>query len=97
VFLASGFKWSSVLVVTAPELNALPLGAIISRHLQGVNITSGGTVYYLGDSFRYPYPSLAVYNSWNLANDFSTIVPANGADLTIPVGPNVTARTSCSG
>jgi hypothetical protein len=99
VFLALGLKWSSILAVTAPELNALPLGAIISsgsaRHLQGVNITSGGTVYYLGDSFRYPYPSLAVYNSWNLPNNFSTVVRANSADLAVPVGPNVTARSTC--
>ena len=87
--------------MTAPELTALSLGAIISngssRHLQGVNIASGGTVYYLDDNLRSPYPSLAVYNSWNLPNDFSTVVPANGADLAVPVGPNVTVRSTCSG
>lgn len=101
VFLALGFKWSSILVVTSPELNVLPLGAIISNgsssHLRGVNASSSGTVYYLGDSYRYPYPSLSVYNSWNLANEFSTVVPANSADLALPLGPNDAARTSCSG
>jgi hypothetical protein len=101
IFLSLGFKFSSVLVVTAPELNALPLGAVIasgsSRHLRRVNIAYGGTVYNMDDNFRYPYPSLSVYNSWNFQNDFSTVVPANDADLAVPVGPNVTARSTCSG
>ncbi len=101
VFQALGFRFSSVLVVTSPELVALPLGAIISdgssRHLSGVNIAYHGTVYSLDDTFRSPYPSLAVYNSWNRQNNFSTVVPANGADLAVPAGPSVTARSTCKG
>jgi hypothetical protein len=101
VFLALGFKFSSVLVVSSPELNALPLGAIISdgssRHLRGVNVRSSGTVYVMDDNSRHAYPSLSVYNSWNLQNDFSTTVTANGADLAVPVGPNVNARSTCNG
>jgi hypothetical protein len=99
VFLALGFKFSSVLVVTAPELDALPMGDVIasgsSRHLRGVNVSSSGTVLFMDDNSRSPYPSLAVYNSWNLQNNFSTVVPANSADLALPVGPNITARSSC--
>jgi hypothetical protein len=40
VFLSLGFKFSSVLVVTAPDLSALPLGAVIPE--SGVKATSSG-------------------------------------------------------
>src|ERR1039458_1963204 len=52
VFTGLGFKWSSVLLVTAPELNQQPIGTIIkspsSQHLLGVDINKNGTVYWIG-------------------------------------------------
>jgi hypothetical protein len=96
VFKALGFKFSSVLLVTNPELQALPLGADISNasaaHMDGFNISYQGTIYWISGRVRYPYPSVAVYNSWNLQNDFSKVIPANKADLNLPVGLPIPAR-----
>jgi hypothetical protein len=97
VFTSLGFKFKSVLVVTAPELNLLPLGGIISnpksQHLPGVDINKNGTVYWIGaDNQLHGYPSLATYNSWHMADDFSVVVPANAADMVLPVGSLVSAR-----
>jgi hypothetical protein len=97
VFTGLGFKWSSVLVVTAPELDQQPLGNTASnassQHLPGQDINKNGTIYYIGsDNQLHGYPSLATYNSWHVANDFSTVVPANAADTALPVGGLVSAR-----
>ena len=96
VFTALGFKFGSVLVVTAPELNKLPVSGLLDnpteRHKAGSQINHQGTIYWLSEGFRHPYPSLAVYNSWNLDNDFSSVVPANNADLALPVGSIITFR-----
>ena len=98
VFGALGFKFSSVLTVTAPELSALPLATnpikdSTAAHNQGVDINDHGTVYWIGaDVQKHPYPSLAVYNSWHIDGDFSGVVPANAADLVLPTGASVVAR-----
>jgi len=97
VFLGLGFHWVSVLTVTAPELNQQPIGTIISdpqsQHLPGLDINKDGTIYYIGqDNQLHGYPSLAAYNSWHIANDFSVVVPANAADMALPVGNLVSAR-----
>jgi hypothetical protein len=97
VFTALGFKFSSVLVVTNPELQALPRAANLSsgtaQHLPGLDIKENGTVYWVGsDNMLHGYPSLDVYNSWHLPNDFSRVVPANAADMALPMGDLVSAR-----
>ena len=96
VFTGLGHKFSSVLTVTAPELDVVPQGDIISnanaRHPKGVNIVSKGTIYFVGQDTIYPYPSIQVYNSWNIKNDFTNVVPANSADLYLPVGGAVEER-----
>jgi hypothetical protein len=97
VFGQLGFKFSSVLVVTNPELQALPKAAELAdgaaKHLPGLDINKNGTVYYVGaDNKLYGYPSLAVYNSWHIPNDFSRVVPANSADMTMPMGDVVGMR-----
>jgi hypothetical protein len=99
VFSGLGYKFTSVLTIPAPQMDALPLGDTISSstasHLPGTNISSQGTVYLITGKGRQPYPSLAVYNSWNLHNDLSRIVPANAVDLSLPIGPALTNRSSC--
>ena len=97
VFLALGFKFSSVLVVTNPELQALPKATNLSsgtaQHLPGLDINKNGTIYWVGtDNQLHPYPSLQDYNSWHIPNDFSRVVPANAADLALPVGSAVVGR-----
>jgi chitodextrinase len=98
VFETLGFRFSAVLSVTGPELEWLPLGSVIqdstSSHIPGVDIVYHGTVYWVGpDAERHPYPSLAVYNSWHIRGDFSTVVPANAADLALPLGSAVVPRS----
>lgn len=97
VFLGLGFKFTSVLVVTDPEMQSLPRSANLdnssSSHFPGLDINKTGTVYWLGqDNQLHAYPSITVYNSWHVVNDFSRIVPANAADLSIPVGGMVGNR-----
>ncbi|MCL5666257.1 MAG: hypothetical protein M1383_00570 [Patescibacteria group bacterium] len=96
IFLGLGFKFGSVLLVTNPELQALPKGSDITNstaaHTSGINISYKGTVYYISHNTRHPYPSMAVYNSWNIDNDFSQVIPANNADLKVPIGSPVEMR-----
>jgi hypothetical protein len=97
VYLALGFKWASVLLVTNPELQALPRAADLNNgsagHLAGLDINRNGTVYWVGpDNQLHGYPSLAVFNSWHLPNDFTRVVPANAADNSLPVGSLVSQR-----
>ena len=96
VFNSLGFQFSSVLTVTSPELNALTVGNVLNNgtaaHPEGVQINDNGTIYLMGTTIRDPYPSLEVYNSWNIDNDFSNVVPANAADEAIPVGLAVQMR-----
>ncbi len=99
VFSGLGFKFSSVLTVTAPELDRMTLGPVINNataaHTNGLSVSDGGTVYYIYGGARLPYPSLAVYNSWNKDNDFTAVVPANDADRQLPVGNYVAMRNMC--
>ena len=98
VFKALGFRFGSVLTVTNPELQSLPIATSLlndgaAQHLPGADIVSNGTVYWIGyDDYLHPYPSPAIYNSWHIPNDFSTVIPANNTDLELPVGNPVEAR-----
>jgi hypothetical protein len=96
VFTALGYSFKSVLTVTTPELNVLPLGNSVSsataQHLQGTDVSYQGTVYWLDDTSRHPYTSSSVYNSWHIVGNFSTVVPANSADLALPVAAPVVPR-----
>jgi hypothetical protein len=97
VFSGLGFSFGNVLVVTAPELGRQGEGDIISdpnsAHLPGLDINDRGTVYWVSfDRQKQGYPSLDVYNSWHIDNDFSKVVPANAADMALPEGPLVAPR-----
>lgn len=97
VFKALGFKFSSVLVVTNPELQILPKSSNLdqgsARHLSGLDINRNGTVYWIGqDNQLHGYPSLIIYNSWHIPNDFTKVVPANAADMALPVGSLIDTR-----
>jgi hypothetical protein len=97
VFLALGFSWPSVLLVTDPELQSLPLANNLdnpsSAHLPGLDINDNGTIYWIGsDGKRQGYPDMAVYNSWHKDNDFSNVVMANAADRLLLVSGVVAQR-----
>jgi len=98
VFTKEGYKFSSVVTVSSPELGLVTQGNPISdptqAHLPGTNIIIKGIIYWISsDNQLHPYPSLAVYNSWNTPNDFSTVVLANTADLALPISSAVVARS----
>jgi len=96
VFSTLGFKFSQVLVITDPELNKLPRGANLdnpqARHPDGVDINLLGTIYWVHQGQLYPYPSLEVYNSWRVPNDFSRVLPANTADQALPQSTYIQIR-----
>ena len=96
VFLGLGFKFSQVLIITSPELIKLPQGANLdnpsSAHPEGVDINLSGTIYWVHNNSLYPYPSLAVYNSWRVPNDFSRVLPANKADSFLPKASAIAKR-----
>ncbi len=97
VFTGLGFKFTSVLVVTNPELQALSratdLNNATAAHLPGTDINMNGTVYWIdGNSQKHAYPSREIYNSWHKDDDFSTVVPANSNDNNLTTGNNVTMR-----
>jgi hypothetical protein len=96
VFAALSFKFSSVLIVTATELNKLPQGSNLdnplSAHPEGVDINDHGTIYWIHNNQRYIFPSLMVYNSLRVPNDFSRVVPANAADRQLPLGAVINPR-----
>jgi hypothetical protein len=97
VFLALGFKFSSVLLVTNPELQQLAKAENISNsnqaHLPGSDISINGQIDWVGyDNQLHPYPNLAIYNSWHITGDFSTVLIGNDQDKTIPVGSVVSVR-----
>src|SRR5205823_5466711 len=98
-FKQLGYKFSSVLTITAPELDSMPLGGVVFKGLEahrlGAQIQDRKTIYWIGDGVKYPYPNLDVYNSWNLRNNFSTVLPANSADSSIPVGSSIPKRLIC--
>ena len=100
IFRALGYKFSYVLTIPATQFDALPSGSAISspkaRHLQGANVNDHGAIYYLSQTERSPYPSVAVFNTWNQHNDFSRVLLANAADLSLPIGPVVPPRPNCS-
>jgi hypothetical protein len=96
VFFGLGYEYSFVLTVTTPELNNLAVGSVFSsptvRHLRGADVSSDGTVYWLDDTSRHPYASESDYNTWHIADDFSTVATANSADLALPMGAAIIPR-----
>ena len=86
-----------MLTVTNPELQSLPqsqdLNSSTQAHLAGTDIDKNSTVYWIGyDNMLHGYPSLDIYNSWHIKNDFSAVVPANSADMSLPMGGFVGGR-----
>ena len=97
VFTGLGFKFSSVLLVTDPELQALPkadnLSNPSSAHLPETDVNINGTIYWIGPSLtKHAYTSAVIYNSWHKDNDFTTVVPANQNDLNLTTGTAVPFR-----
>jgi hypothetical protein len=61
------------------------------RHPRGTVVLSDGTVYFLGDKIRYPFPSPDVFYSWGLK--FDDVLNANDLDMVMPLGPIVEFKT----
>jgi len=86
VFTSLGMNWSNIVRDDATDI---PVGDPVSngdtRHTRGTLVLHDGTVYFMGTDMRYPFPSAEVFLSWG--SRFQDIVPANAADLLVPVGP----------
>lgn len=97
VFLGQGFAWKNVREVAAEVLDPLPKAGNLTdgaaRHQTGVYVSYNSTIYKMGANGRLGIPSTEVYNSWNVDNDYSQVVPANTADLAAPLAGNLTARS----
>jgi hypothetical protein len=92
-----GFSFARVLEVLVNELVALPEGPLINNadaaHGPGVYVLIDGTVYRINDQGqKQGVPSIEVWNSLNIDNNFSGVVPGNDADRLLPVGPVLTPR-----
>lgn len=75
----------------------VPQGAqAAARHKRGsVVVDKNRVVYYLGESVRYPFPSMEVFKSWGHTS--RAVVKANDGDLAMPVGPVVSRKFSVRG
>ncbi|GAC1574870.1 MAG: hypothetical protein NVS3B9_6980 [Candidatus Doudnabacteria bacterium] len=96
VFSKQGFSFTNVLVVPAAQLSSLANGIIsdpYQAHLFGTDINLNGTIYFIWkDNTRQGYTSADIYDSWHVAGNYKTVVPANAADLKLPVQGNVIRR-----
>ena len=90
VFNALGYSFSSVLEVTANELDALPIGTVVANpdmaHPNGTFINQDGTIFRISQNQKFGIPSMDVYNSFNADDDFSHVMPANAQDRLLPIG-----------
>ncbi len=95
IFTSLSYKFSNLLTVTSPELDALPDGENIDQlasHLDGVDIAHKGTIYWIKDRRLHPYTSVKEYNQWNPDYDFSRVVSANTRDLELPISEPVSEK-----
>ena len=98
VFTGLGFKFSNIQSAPANTFADLPTGGNVdnatARHAAGVwVIDSTGTVWRMTATGRVGLPSMAVFNSWG--KSFSTVVPANAADMALSVEGVASAKPSC--
>ena len=63
--------------------------------MAGLDVNFKGTVYWYDGSVLHGYPSVDVYNSWHIDNDFTRVVPANPADGNLQKGSLAPLRQMC--
>jgi hypothetical protein len=78
---------ASTLLGGSPKTFRLGVSANTPRHARGALVSHNGTIYFIGDQFRYPFPSADVFLSWGVT--FSQVVPANSGDIAMPIGATV--------
>ena len=97
VFNALGYSFSNVLEVTTNELDALPIGTVVAdsnmAHPSGTFINQDGTIFRISQGMKFGIPSMEVYNSFNLDDDFSHVIKTNTQDRLLPVGSVLDKRT----
>lgn len=85
---------ASTLLTGSPKSFRIGMSANTPRHARGALIEHNGTIYFVGEQFRYPFPSAEVFLSWGV--NFSQVVPANSGDLALPIGYIVSHKTQSS-
>ncbi|MDR3643419.1 MAG: chitobiase/beta-hexosaminidase C-terminal domain-containing protein [Candidatus Doudnabacteria bacterium] len=68
-----------------------PVASSTAAHPEGALVLDGtGTVWWVLDGQRSGFESLTVFNTYGFT--FDRVVPANSADMALPVGPTVKLR-----
>jgi hypothetical protein len=64
----------------------------MAAHPAKTNVLFSGVIYWINPTgLRNPYTSAAIYNEWN-ADNFSQVLKANCADMSLPQGPAVPVK-----
>jgi hypothetical protein len=78
-------KLSICLVILGLVIGFTPFASAAERHNRGaVVVDTKGTVYFIGESTRYPFPSMEVFTSWG--HKPSDIKKAKPGDLALTIG-----------
>lgn len=92
VFKSYGYQLKNVPTLQSGDIpESTPILVKGLRHPRGSLVSSRGTVYFIGEGSRYPFPSRQVFFSWG--HGFHKVVPANTEDLKLSVGSLVEARS----
>jgi hypothetical protein len=87
-FKGLGYNISRVRIADTSDIAEGPaISTANTRHPRGAAVVAGGTIYFMGQDYRYAYPSAEVFLSWS--QKFENVVLANQFDLSIPEGPLV--------
>ena len=92
VFTALGYSFAGLPVINLADYPAGdPIASSTATHPEGALVLdSTGTVWWILDGQRDGFESLTVFNTYGFT--FDRTVPANSADMALPVGPLVKLR-----
>lgn len=82
---------ASTLLGGSPMSFRIGLSTNSPRHARGALVQDSGTIYFIGEQLRYPFPNAEVFLSWGVK--FNQVVPANSGDLAMAIGPVVQMKT----
>jgi hypothetical protein len=92
VFTALGYSFAGLPVINLADYPAGdPIASSTAAHPEGALVLdSAGTVWWILNGQRDGFESITVFNTYGFT--FDRVVPANSADMALPVGPLVKLR-----